>query len=169
MSIFSERYSCRAYDGRPVGRELLLKVLEDARLAPSAVNRQPWTFIVVEGPEGRRVLQEAYDREWFKTAPLYIICVGHHDSAWHRQADGKDHTDIDVAIAAEHICLSATAYGLATCWVCNFDAAPIRKNFGLKDSDEPIAIIPVGYADAGAKVPEKIRKDINEIVEWCKI
>ena len=169
MDFFTGRYSCRNYSDRPVGRDVLEQVLEAARLAPSAVNRQPWTFVVVDNEEGRRAIFEAYGREWIRTAPLFIIAFGHHDAAWHRPFDGKDHTDIDLAIAVEHICLAAAAAGLGTCWVCNFDPAVIRKAFGTDDSTEPVAIIPIGYAASESKVLEKNRKPLDEIVKWNKL
>lgn len=164
--IFSQRYSCRSYSDRRVDNSLLMKVLEAARLAPSAVNRQPWTFLVVDSDEGRQSVLDAYPREWIGSAPVFIIAFGHHDSGWHRPADGKDHTDIDVAIAVEHICLAATALGLATCWVCNFDAAKISSVFNAPSHMEPIAIIPIGYASPEAPVPSKIRKAADDIVKW---
>lgn len=168
--IFSERYSCRAYDnGRPVEREKLMRVLEAARLAPSACNRQPWSFVVVDSSDGRKAVEEAYDREWIRTAPLFIIAFGHHGPAWHRPCDGKDHTDIDLAIAVEHICLAATAEGLCTCWVCNFDPEAIRRHFNPAPDVEPVAIIPIGYPVEGAKAPAKVRKPFEDIVKWNKL
>ena len=166
MNIFAERYSCRSYSPKPVEREKLVEVLEAVRVAPSACNRQPWEFVVTESPGGRRAVIEAYDREWIRTAPVFIIAFGLHEPAWHRQSDGKDHTDIDVAIAVEHLCLAATAAGLATCWVCNFDTEIIRKSFGVPEGVEPIAIIPIGYPSDDVKVPAKIRKPLDEIVKW---
>lgn len=168
-SIFSQRYSCRAYAPRAVGRESVLRILEAARLAPSAVNRQPWTFLVVDDESGRRSVIDAYDREWVRSAPLFIIVIGHHDQAWHRQADAKDHTDIDCAIAAEHICLAATAEELATCWVCNFDPVKLRAAFDIPDSAEPIAVIPLGYPAEGSKTPDKVRKPLDQIVKWNRL
>ena len=71
--------------------------------------------------ENKTKLQQCYNRDWFKTAPMYIIASILHDEEWVR-ADGKPHGNIDIAIAVEHLCLAATEQGLATCWVCNFDA-----------------------------------------------
>lgn len=169
MNLFSERYSCRAYQERAVEREKLEAVLEAARLAPSACNRQPWTFLVVDSDDGRAAVIEAYDRDWIRTAPVYIVVFGHHSQGWHRGSDGKDHTDIDVAIAVEHICLAAANVGLATCWVCNFDPAVIRRTFNADADAEPVAIIPIGYASEQSKVPAKVRKPFDEVVKWNKL
>ena len=73
------------------------------------------------------------------------------------------HGDIDIAIAVEHLCLAATEQGLATCWVCNFDAEKCKKLFGLSENEEPAVLIPIGYAADEPK--EKKRKEIDEI---CK-
>ena len=78
------------------------------------------------------------------------------------RADGKRHGDIDIAIAVEHLCLAATEQGLATCWVCNFDAALCRRLFDLPDTEEPAVLIPIGYA-ADTHKPHT-RKPLSEIV-----
>lgn len=165
--VVASRYSCRAYTPEPVSREMLLAVLDSARLAPSACNKQPWVFVVADTQETRKIVVDAYNREWVKDVQAFIIACGDHTQAWHR-ADGKDHTDVDVAIAVEHICLAATSLGLGTCWICNFDANALAKAFSLPENLEPIAIIPVGYPEPAATVPAKNRKPIDEIVKWGK-
>lgn len=167
-SLSAHRYSCRNYSGKPVARDLIMASLDAARLAPSACNRQPWQFLVIDTPELREAIQKSYDREWFAAAPVYVVALGLHDEAWHRQFDGKDHTDVDVSIAVEHFCLAAATLGLGTCWVCNFDPAVLVEALALPEGVEPIAIIPVGYPEEGTKVPEKKRKSIDEIVKWGK-
>ena len=168
VNLVSSRHSCRKYKDTPVGHDLIRTVLDTARLAPSACNRQPWSFIVLEGEQGREICSRAYDREWIRTAPAFIIVCGHHDEAWHRGCDGKDHTDVDLSIAIEHLCLAATSLELGTCWVCNFDPAPIAAAFALPEGVEPVAIIPVGYPADPQTVPEKKRKSLDEIVRWGK-
>ncbi len=163
------RYSCRQYASQPVTRQTLLTLLDVARNAPSACNKQPWEFIVIDSDEQlRQVIIDSYGRDWIATAPAFIIACGDHDQSWHRGNDGKDHADVDVSIAVEHICLAAAAMGLGTCWVCNFDVQAVRIGLDLPENIEPIAIIPVGYPDPSAAVPEKKRKPIEEIVRWGK-
>lgn len=164
--LAERRYSCRSYSDRKVERDTILTILDVARLAPSACNRQPWMFLVADSPEQRAAILAAYDREWARTAPEFIVACGLHDEAWHRASDGKDHTDVDVAIAVEHLCLAATSLGLATCWVCNFDITPIREAFCLPENVEPIAILPLGYPAENSAVPAKKRKDLSEIMKW---
>ena len=163
-ALAHQRYSCRDFLPKKVERKEIEKVIDAARLAPSACNKQPWTFHIVENAEKRNAIIECYNREWFKTAPIYIIAVGDHNEAWKR-ADDKDHTDIDIAIAVEHLCLAASTLGLGTCWVCNFDKGKCAKTLNLNDNEEPIAIIPIGYPTK-SDIPEKKRKNINEIIKW---
>ncbi len=167
LELVGRRSSVRSYAPTPVEADKLDYILEAARLAPSAVNYQPWYFLVVEGEEGRARLQACYPRDWFRTAPCYVVVCGDHAQSWKR-GDGKDHLDIDAAIAAEHICLAAASLGLGTCWVCNFDAALLRQAFKLPESVEPIAIIPLGYAEttaAGETAYLKKRKPADAIVK----
>ncbi|MCH5219673.1 MAG: nitroreductase family protein [Muribaculaceae bacterium] len=161
------RYSCRNYNAdKTVDKALVERVVEVARLAPSAVNRQPWTFVAVTDKETRaKILSKS--RPSFNEAPVLLVACGHHSDAWHRPSDNKDHTDVDVSIAVEHICLAATACGLCTCWVCSFDVEATRDALGLPDDVEPIALIPLGYAINDA-IPEKKRKSLDEILKWEK-
>ncbi len=167
--LISARYSCRAYADTPVSRGELMAVLETARLAPSACNRQPWKFVIIaDDPQLKQEVLKAYPREWAMTAPALIVACGNHSEAWHRGSDGKDHTDVDVAIAVEHICLAAASFGLGTCWVCNFDPAVVTEALNLLDTLEPIAIIPIGYPASGTTAPAKQRKSFDEILQWGK-
>lgn len=161
LTLVKNRYSCRDYQPVGVEQEKMQYLLESVRFAPSAVNRQPWRFRIVASAQDKAKLQQCYNREWFKTAPLYIMASVLHDEEWVR-ADGKRHGDIDVAIAVEHLCLAATAQGLATCWVCNFDEALCRQLFGLPANEEPTVLIPLGYAADEPK--QKVRKSVGEIV-----
>jgi len=165
--LLRARYSCRSFANTPVDDEQIAAVLEAARLAPSACNRQPWTFVVVRDDNARREMLKA-SRPAFLEAPVVIVACGHHDEAWHRAADNKDHTDIDLAIAVEHICLAATTLGLGTCWVCSFDTVATRQTLGIPDDVEPVALIPMGYPAGDNPVPMKIRKSIEQIIRWEK-
>ncbi len=94
------------------------KILQAARLAPSAVNYQPPRhFIVATDEELKAELAKAYTRDWFREAPVIIVALGDHQRAWRRR-DGKGHCNIDVAIAVDHLTLAAASLGLGTCWVC---------------------------------------------------
>lgn len=167
QQLAAGRCSVRKYDRREVEPEKLQYVLESARLAPSAVNFQPWKLLLITPdtlPEIIRNVHKCYDRDWFKTAPYYLICVIEHDQSWHRGNDNKDHGDIDIAILTEHICLAAAEQGIGTCWVCNFDAALCHELFALADNEEAAVLIPFGYPAADFQPAEKKRKALQEIV-----
>ena len=160
LELIKRRYSCRSYLPTSVEQVKLDYIMECVRFAPSAVNKQPWRFRIVRDEADKEKLQECYNREWFKTAPMYVICSILHDEEWVRY-DGKHHGDIDIAIAVEHLCLTATEQGLATCWVCNFDAERCKQLFAIADNEEPAVLIPIGYAADESK--EKKRKEMEDI------
>jgi nitroreductase len=97
------------------------------------------------------------------------VC-GDHSTSWKRGSDSKDHADIDVAIAIDHLTLQATSLGLATCWVCNFKTEIIKEYFYLPEYIEPIALIPVGYPNDTADLNrfDSKRKGLKEVVGWEK-
>ena len=145
IELAKRRYSCRNYDFRPVEKDKLELILEAGRIAPSAVNYQPWHFIVIQEKENLRKVHDVYHREWFQDAPYLIVVCGDHNQSWKRKQDGKDHCDIDIAIAVDHMTLQATELGLATCWICNFDKEKTIETLNLPSYLEPIVILPVGY------------------------
>ena len=160
LELTKSRYSCRNYLPTSVEQERLAYLMECVRLAPSACNKQPWTFRIVTKTEDKEKLCRCYHREWFATAPVIIIASILHDEEWVR-GDGKRHGDIDIAIAVEHLCLAATEQGLGTCWVCNFDSELCKTLFGLSKNEEAAVLIPLGYPADEPK--EKNRKPIEEI------
>ncbi len=166
MELVKQRYSCRSYADKPVEREKIAAILDAARLAPSACNKQPWLFIVADEEPVRTGIIESYPREWARTAPAFIVVCGDHNESWHRPEDGKDHMDVDCSIAAEHICLAAAAAGLGTCWICNFDPAKLRETISVPEHIEPVVVLAIGYPFAQSVAPEKKRKHLDEIVRW---
>ncbi|MDD2961423.1 MAG: nitroreductase family protein [Muribaculaceae bacterium] len=166
LELVNSRYSCRNFSDKRLSKDTIGEILETARLAPSACNKQPWKFIVITTKENRDKIAQCYSRDWIKSASAYILALGHNEEAWHRADDNKDHTDVDLAIAIEHICLAATSLGVGSCWVCNFDVSKCKTLFGIGERFEPIAIIPLGYPSDETIISEKKRKAIDEIVEW---
>lgn len=156
------RYSVRAYKPDAIPADKMEYIKECVRLAPSAVNKQPWKFFVIDDEENRRKLQQCYERDWFAQAPAYILVCSHAAEAWTRRYDDKNHADIDNAIAVEHLCLAATEQGLGTCWVCNFRVQLCRELFNLPEELYPFAIIPIGFP-AEAETPEKLRKETEDV------
>jgi nitroreductase len=167
LSLAKSRYSCRSYIDKKVTKELIEKILEAARIAPSATNAQPWSFVVITQSPLKDQIISCYSRPWLSTAPVIIVACGDHSISW-RRSDGKDHCDIDLAIAIDHITLTATDNGLATCWICKFDAMKCSEILKLPSHISPVAIIPLGYpADEPVNSERHSkRKSLNEIVSW---
>ncbi|MDR1115976.1 MAG: nitroreductase family protein [Tannerella sp.] len=164
LKLISKRRSVRQFLPGDVEQEKIDYLMECARLAPSAMNYQPWKFIIVKSPDKKALLHRCYNREWFTSAPMYILALGDTNRSWKRQPDGKDHCDIDLAIAFEHLVLAATEQGLGACWVCNFDVELCGTLFNLPANMIPIAITPIGYP-VHEQEPVTNRKPIEAIVE----
>ncbi len=158
-----DRYSVRAYKPDAVEEEKLEHVLEAARLAPTAANRQPFQLIVIHTQGRKEELQEIYSKDWFVEPPLVICACGLPERGWTRR-DGKSYVDVDVAIVMDHLILAAADEGLGTCWVGAFDPDAARRVLGLPDGVEPIAFTPLGYpADEPGT---KKRKPLEELVRY---
>jgi len=168
LELAKHRFSSRKYKNQPVEREKLLKVLEAARVAPSACNNQPWKFVVFTEKESLQTAYQMYKREWFKQSPVVIVACAEMDKAWVRPDDNKNHADIDLAIAVDHITLQANELGLSTCWICNFYVEKTRELLKLPANIEPIVILTLAYPDDQADPTrhDYQRKSLDEIVSW---
>jgi len=161
--VIAERYSVRAYKPDPVEEEKLERVLEAARLAPTAVNYQPFQLIVIH-TEGREdELNRIYRKDWFVQPPLVIGVVALPDKGWVRR-DGRSYLDVDAAIVMDHLILAAANEGLGTCWIGNFDLEGAREVLGIPDDVEPIAFTPLGYPDDEPKA--KKRQPLEALVRY---
>ena len=159
-----KRYSCRSYNSKPIEREKLEKVLEAARLAPSAKNLQDWRFIIVTDEQKRKELAIAANEQMFiATAPAIIVGCSNCDQV---MRCGQSIAPIDVAIAMEHIALAATAEGLATCWIGSFYPEKVKKVLDIPKEIEVVELMPIGYpAD---KETHRPRENIEKIVSYEK-
>lgn len=164
--LITDRFSVRSFIKKPVDRQTILEILETARYAPSAVNFQPWHFIVVNESDKLDLFHEVYPRNWFREAAAYIVVCADYQQSWKRRSDNKDFADVDVAIVTDHLVLKATEMGLGTCWVCNFDVNLARKVLQIPEHIEPVVIVPIGYTNAEA--PQKTRKPLSEMIHWGK-
>jgi nitroreductase len=163
QELMRRRYSVRAYSSAPVEEDKLLQILEAARLAPTAANRQPFRVIVIETRGREDELRRIYHKEWFVQAPLVICVCGVAAESW-RGEHGKDYLWVDVAIAMDHLILAATDLGLGTCWIGAFNPDEASEILGLPDELEPILFTPLGYpADTPS---EKARRPLDELVRY---
>ena len=165
LDLVKARYSVRKYLPNPVEKSKLDYIMECVRLAPSAVNFQPWRFAVVTESGKIAGIKAAYPREWMASVPCIIVACADHSVSWHRPSDGKDHADVDVAIAVEHLCLAAAEVGLGTCWVCNFNTQMLAELFPQPAELEAVAIIPIGHIAPDCENKPKDRKNLASMVE----
>lgn len=167
-ALIKARYSVRSYDSqKEIEKEKLLRILDAGRMAPSAANRQPWKFLVIQTPKMLDKFRTLYPARWFAQANTIIVVKGNKTDAWVRTADGYNAIETDLTIAMDHIILAAANEGLATCWIAAFDPDKLKEVLELTDDEVVFAITPIGYAgeDLGATRP-KTRKAMDEVVEW---
>jgi len=162
LEVFKKRRSIRKYKSLPVEKEKLINVLEAARLAPSAANRQPWYFIVVDNENIKKKLFNAYPSDWFIKAPVIIVACADPNLAWKRK-DGEEYWKVDIAIAVEHLVLQAYNEGLGTCWIAAFNEDEVKKALNIPEHIRVVALIPLGYPDE-EKGEVTNRKQLKEIV-----
>ena len=161
--LIANRYSVRAYKRDPIENEKLDNVLEAARLAPTAANRQPYQLIVINTKGREDELLKIYRRNWFVQAPLLICACGVRRQSWVR-SDRRRYLDVDVAIVMDHLILAATNIGLGTCWVAAFNENAARKALNLPDDVEPLIFTPLGYPADKPGIKE--RKPLTELVRY---
>jgi nitroreductase len=113
INLICTRESFRNYDpNRPVPKEILEKILEAVRLAPSACNYQSWKFLVILSYSKLEKIRACYNRNWFKDSPLILVELGLRNQVWNRSYDGYNSVETDVAIAMMHIILDAENEGI---------------------------------------------------------
>lgn len=166
--VIYERDSIRNYDpDHPVSDDVLRRILDAGRLAPSAANRQPWTFYLVSSPEYLSQIRECYGRSWYKDAPHILVVSGKTGEAWVRKEDGYNAIETDLTIAMDHMILAAKNEGVGSCWIASFDYVKLKKILNLGDEDEIFAITPLGYPREGElEKKEKIRKSFDDVVRF---
>lgn len=167
MDIFQAirgRRSIRKYKDLPVEDEKIEQVLDAARLAPSWKNMQCWRFLVIRDRAGRNALLDAFPdgnpgKKAIAAAPVVIlVCADPEESDIE---NGIAYYIADTAIAFEHLCLSAHALGLGTCWMGWYDESKIKQQFGVPEQIRIVGITPLGYPDQQPK--PRPRKELTEI------
>jgi nitroreductase len=164
LELVQKRYSVRAYKPEALEDEKLNHILEAARLAPTAANRQPIQIIVIHTAGREEELKRIYHRDWFVTAPVLICICTLASRAWVRGLDDKNYADVDAAIIMDHLVLAATELGLGTCWVAAFNPERARQVLGLPEDVTPLLFTPLGYPADAPKSKE--RKPLSELVHY---
>ena len=162
FDVISKRYSCREYQNKKITKDELNKILEAGNLAPTAVNFQPQSIIVIENEELLKKLSLA-TKYTFNSKT--IICVAHDvNVSWHRYRDKRDFGTFDSAIVTTHMVLEATNLGIGSCIVCSMDENMVKNILNLGENYIVDALIPLGYPkDEGH---HNTRKKLEEIVEY---
>lgn len=174
LEVITRRRSVRMFGPKEVENEKLSMILESARLAPSSSNSQTWHFVVVRRKETIRRLAEAVPvgpksvNRWMKNAPLIIAACARPDPILHRmgQIADKDYHRIDVAIAVEHMVLTATDLGVDSCIVGWFSRRKARRILRLPLSMEVVLLLVLGYGRQGQTRSGRQRKKIEDIVSF---
>lgn len=175
LELILRRQSERKYKENPVEQEKLDRVLEAARMAPSACNAQPWKFVVATDKEVLSQLADAASAKllgmntFVDQAPVMIVVVREKPNLSSRiggTIKSKDYSHIDIGIAVENICLQALAEGLGTCIIGWFDEEKVRSILGIPSSKRVELIITLGYA--AGEYRQKKRKPKDETVSYNK-
>lgn len=171
LELVQNRQSDRAYLDKPIEKEKLERILEAARLAPSACNSQPWKFIVVTDPDKRMQVAEATASKMLsmnhftKQAPVQLVLVeesANFTSTVGGWATNKHYPHIDLGIVAAHITLAAADEGLGSCIIGWCDEKKVKKALEIPKSKRVMLVILLGYSDQPLR--KKTRKTIQEIV-----
>ncbi len=162
--LVAMRYSVRSYRPDPVEDGKLQAVLEAARLAPTAANRQPIQLVVMHTAGREEEIRKIYHKPWFVQAPLVIAVCAISSQAWVRESDRFNARLIDAAIVADHLILAAANLGLGTCWVAAFNVEAARTVLSLPADVEPAIFTPLGYP-ADQPGP-RIRKPLTDLVRY---
>ncbi len=162
QELIRVRRSVRGYRPDAVDQDVLTRILDAGRLAPTACNLQPFRIIVVTEPETRARMHDVYSRAWLCAAPVILVGCVEPGKAWRRR-DGWNAAEVDLAIVMDHIVLAATEAGLGTCWVCAFDEAKAKEILAIPPGVRVIAMTPLGYPDASPPPPVG-RKPLAELV-----
>lgn len=174
IDVIKSRTSVRDYMNKPVEQEKISYILECARFAPSAANKQCWRFIVIQDKETiEQVAKTTIINRWLRTAPVVIIaCADPTESTINNDFE---YYPVDVAIAFEHLILAATDLGLGTCWLAEFHEEKLKKLLEIPKRIRIIAFTPVGYATEKKGIREQLtktivkakkRKTLDEIVHY---
>jgi len=157
LDIIFNRASVRRYTSEPVSEEVLRNILEAGRRAPSAMNAQPWHFIVVTEQNLKEQLSKRRWTGFMKDATFVVVGCGEKMNHW---------STIDVAIALQNMVIAAEAQGLGSCWVGDFDQTELKEMLGLPDNLHVIAMVSFGHP--AEKPAPRNKKNLEEIIHYNK-
>ncbi len=161
METILTRHSVRDFRDEPVPEEVLQDMLEAARLAPSAQNRQPWRFIILRDREKIRSLAAncgliGLSNFFIKKAPMLVIACADTDK--NLRVNGQDYYLVDTTIAFHQMILTAWSHGIGSCWLAAFSEKKLKSWLQLPKSWRIIALSPFGYPAEKTGVYSKVLK-----------
>ncbi len=163
LEVIKKRRSIRKYREEGISDEVLFRVLEAARLAPSGKNLQPWKFIIVRDKRLKEELAQAsVGQSFMAKAPIIIVACGFPENCYSRMGRYMKSWPVDVAIALEHLILQAQAEGLGTCWIGAFEEERVKSILNIPENVRVLALTPLGYPDESP--PQRERKRLEEII-----
>lgn len=162
------RTSVRKYDGRAISRDTLETIVKAGMAAPTAMNKQPWAFVVVTEREVLDSLESVHPYSNLATAAAAIIVCG--DMKNTIEGDGRDYWIQDCSAATENVLLAAHALGLGAVWCGVYPMAdriaPVSRVLGLPGDVIPLNIIAMGYPEAEAQPKDKWKPQNVHYNRW---
>ncbi len=165
FNVFSKRHSIRAFTDQPVTNELLVKIFEAVKKAPSAGNLQAFDIYLVTKMEHKKALMRAsYDQEFLVQAPVVLVfCAVPARSAVRYTERGETLYCIqDATIACTYAMLAATGLGLGSVWVGAFDEETVHRIIDAEPGHRPVAMLPIGYPNAAPRI--RPRRGVEDMV-----
>ena len=157
----------RAYSTQSIPGEVMERMRQALRSAPSACNYQPWHFVFVSDEALRQeVAKAAHGQLWMAAAPITVVACGLAAQAYKKMGGYGNSVDIDVAIALDHLTLAAVAEGLGTCWIGAFEEPSIKHLLGVPAAVKVVAMTPLGYPaseDLNHPLRDTQRKPVPEV------
>ncbi len=172
MELVKKRESTRKYSPQPVPRHLIDECLEAARLAPSACNSQPWSFLIVDDAQlvkeiAQKTMTGLYSlNSWVTEVPVLVVTITENSRYAARMAGmlrNVKYNRIDIGVACDHLTLRAAEIGLGTCWLGWFNEKVLKKILGLPKSTQVDVVLTLGYPAENTEPRDKLRKSLEDI------
>lgn len=145
LELAKQRYSVRKFTDRPIDEELLGKIIEAGRIAPTAKNQQPQRVYVLKSADAMEKINALSPCIYGAPTVLMVAYDNTRDAVLVDQG-GARFGEIDASIVCSHMMLEAAELGIGSCWVGRFNREDVRKAFGLPENIVVIALLPIGYA-----------------------
>lgn len=167
IELAKSRYSVRSFSKKQIEDEKLNKILEAAKISPTAANKQPQKIYVLQSENALTQITSVC--KCIFGAPTVLLIVADETEMWKNPFSNSYNTgDIDCSIVCTHLMLQAWELGIGSCWVGYFDLEQVKKTIGLPDNEKIVAILPIGYPAENSK-PSPMhysRKELNQLVKY---